>query len=340
MTSTDEPTPPPSSSIFHSVFELWKPRLSGMVVVTTYATFVSCGGEWFSLRAGCLVFGTFCHAACANTFNQVIESERDALMPRTRFRPIPLNKISKPKAVIQGVGLGLLGTVLLYKGVNAKTCLLGLSNILIYTCCYTLLKPIHSINTWVGTLNGCLPPLMGSSALDSLFHPNALYISSVLYLWQIPHFMAISYMYKDGYAKAGYQMLSINDPPLAAFHSVLHSALLFPLCWGLFFFDNSSLFSSPSSSAPSSASLHIAFLPISSLINYWYLRDSILFQEEITHKTAKKLFFYSLGHLPALLLATCLCQQNVLKSFLSPFAQLAASFSTFSFASFRFKFGM
>ncbi len=146
------------------------------------------------------------------------------------------------------------------------------------------------LNTWVGTVNGSLPPLMGSSAATgNVTDPMGLFLFGVMYLWQITHFMAINYKCKSDYGRAGYRMLANENPSLAATHALLHSALLFPICWAL-------------------PVLNVApwwFAAVSTPINYHYLlKPSIDFKRDINYDKATRLFFKSLAHLSLLFGAT------------------------------------
>jgi protoheme IX farnesyltransferase len=234
--------------------------------------------------------GTFMQAACANTMNELLEIDRDLIMTRTQNRPLPTKKISKLHAFLQGVLMGAGGTYLLYKYNNPLTAYLGAANILLYAGVYTPAKLLHWSNTWIGTLNGSLPPLMGCSAVrNSIMDATGLYMFSLMYLWQISHFMAICYKCKYDYNKAGYKMLSISNPQSAANQSVYHAAALFPLCWGMSYYGY----------------LPTWFGVISTPINYYLLlKPSIVFMKDVNYEKATALFFKSLGHLPALFLTS------------------------------------
>lgn len=266
--------------------ELWKTRLSSLVVMTAIGAFYSDGGwskPWSHHLS--LSVGTFLQAACANSLNEIIEVERDSIMSRTKKRPLPTKRISKVHATAQAVFVGSLGTYLLYKHNNPTTAYLGLANIFIYAFVYTPLKVRHWINTWVGTLNGSLPPLMGCAAASGdIYSPTALYVFASMYLWQISHFMAIGYKCKGDYDKAGYKMLPIHQPKHAAIQSVVHAALLLPLCWYM---------------GPHGYNVApLWFSILSAPINYYFLlKPSIVFMKDINYDNATRLFFKSLAHL-------------------------------------------
>ncbi|KAL9642622.1 hypothetical protein ABK040_009701 [Willaertia magna] len=260
-------------------YELWKTRLSSLVVFTTM---------------GGLMIGTFLQSASANSFNEIIEIERDKLMKRTCNRPLPKNKISKLHALIQACITALLGTWILKKYTNNETAMLGLINLFLYVGVYTTTKPLHWINTWIGTLNGSIPPLMGVTAAmittNNSLHNDynlKLFITGIfmfgsMYLWQIVHFMAISYKCRSDYDLAGYKMLSISNPKAAANQSLLHSLALFPLCWSLPYF----------------GVVPYWFSILSTPINYYFLlKPAIVFKRKINYDNATRLFFKSLSHI-------------------------------------------
>jgi len=178
--------------------ELWKMRLSGLVVFTAAGTYISCGGtDWKSCAALCA--GTFLQAACANTLNEVYEADLDAQMTRTKNRPLPTKRITKKHALIQAAIAGVEGTCLLYSCNNTLTASLGAANIVLYAGVYTPLKTRSILNTWVGTLNGSIPPLMGCAAATGTLNDTVgLFMGGILYLWQISHFMAINYKCRSG----------------------------------------------------------------------------------------------------------------------------------------------
>lgn len=272
--------------------------------------------------AGALFVGTFLQAASANSMNQVFERDLDAKMSRTKSRPLVQNYMSKKQAVIQSIILSGVGTMILYKYTNLTTTLLGVANIVLYTCVYTPLKTRHWINTWVGTLNGTLPILMGAATVEPLNSLSPITILSclTLYCWQIPHFMAISFKCKNDYERAGFQMLPLISPTAAAVQSVLHSFLLFPACiW-----------------AYRSNAIPFSVLSISLPLNFFLLfKPSLSFYENPSAESAHTLFVDSLYHLPSFF-ALLACSPFLNSENLSSFSDSVVSLfsSLFSFDSF------
>jgi len=279
--------------------------LSSLVVFTTLGGYYASGGkilDWKSTLA--LTTGTFLQAACANSLNELYEVDRDKIMTRTRNRPLPTGRISKGHALLQAIITGVGGSYLLYRFNNPLTCALGVANIVIYAGVYTPLKVVHWLNTWIGTVNGSLAPLMGSASVtNNVCDPSGLFLFGVMYLWQISHFMAIGYKCKFDYSRAGYEMLSISNPEHAATQALLHSAALFPMCYAL----------------PYYGVLPWWFAALSTPINYYLLlKPSIQFKRQVNYETATALFWRTLGHLPALFTTSVIafCWQRGLKGWL------------------------
>jgi protoheme IX farnesyltransferase len=194
--------------------ELSKYRLSALVVVTSGAGFL-CAGAPIDLTAmAAVTSGTALCAASAGTFNQVIEKRHDIKMLRTRLRPLPSGRISSAEATAWGVSSGLAGTALLYTATNPVVAALGAANIFIYAVPYTLSKQHTEWNTWIGSLVGALPPLMGYAAATGgdITGPTPIALASLLFLWQFPHFFALSWLHREDYARGGFQMVAVNDP--------------------------------------------------------------------------------------------------------------------------------
>ena len=152
------------------------------------------GACWTSL-------GTFLCSASANTFNQVFEVRNDGCMARTMRRPLPSGRCSRRHAAAFGVAAGLAGVLLLREKTNDLTARLGACNIGLYALCYTPLKQVHWLNTWVGAVVGAVPPLMGWAAARDALEPQAMVLAAALYFWQMPHFMALAWMARDDYVR-------------------------------------------------------------------------------------------------------------------------------------------
>nr|XP_043626669.1 protoheme IX farnesyltransferase, mitochondrial [Erigeron canadensis] len=194
-------------------WELSKAKLSMLVVATSGAGYVLGSGSAVDLAGLCYTcVGTMMVAASANTLNQIFEVKNDAMMNRTRRRPLPSGRLTIPHAVTWASSVGLAGTVLLASKANLLAAGLGASNLFLYAFVYTPLKQIHPVNTWVGAVVGAIPPLLGWAAASGQISLNGWILPAALYFWQIPHFMALAYLCREDYAAGGFKMFSLADP--------------------------------------------------------------------------------------------------------------------------------
>ena len=212
--------------------ELTKPRISLMVVLTAAAGFlVAARGPLPGMLLLNTLVGTGLLAAGASVLNQVIERDTDARMRRTADRPLPAGRVDPDAALLFGVGLAVAGLLLLVLLVNLLTALLGAATLGGYLFVYTPLKRLTSLSTVVGAVPGAMPPLMGWAALRDGLEPAAWSLFGLLFLWQLPHFLAIAWLYRADYARAGFPMLPVHDPEGArtARQMVLYGAALVPV---------------------------------------------------------------------------------------------------------------
>lgn len=203
---------PRAKSVVGVWAELTKVRLNAMVLLTTavgYAVGSPGPLEWGRLGWTCA--GTACAAASASLFNQLFERRRDALMLRTRGRPLPAQQVSP--ALVFGAGLvtGYAGAALLGLTVGLLPAALAAINIVLYALLYTPLKPRTTFNTLVGAVCGAIPPVIGWTAATGQIDPGAWLLGGLLFVWQIPHFLALAWMYRDDYARGGHAMLPVRD---------------------------------------------------------------------------------------------------------------------------------
>lgn len=199
--------------------ELAKARLSALVVITTAVGFIMGSSSGLGVEGGIdwlkllwTLLGTSLAAGAAGALNQVIEEERDQRMPRTRNRPLPSGRIGSIHAAMMGVLWGGVGVTMLAAMVNLLTAGLGLLTILLYLLVYTPMKVRSTLNTLVGAVVGAIPPMMGWAAATGHIEPGAWVLAATLFVWQIPHFLALAWMYRKDYELGGYRMLPIIDP--------------------------------------------------------------------------------------------------------------------------------
>jgi protoheme IX farnesyltransferase len=191
--------------------ELSKSRIVMMVLITTAAGyfFAAHGVNW-SLLLNTLL-GTALVAAGTNALNQYVEREHDAKMRRTRLRPLPDGRIAPRAALLFSVAISILGTAYLGLAVNWLTAFLGAFTLVTYIFIYTPLKRVSPICTIIGAVPGAIPPLMGWTAATGTLGTGGWIIFAILFFWQLPHFMAISWMYREDYARGGFEMLAVRD---------------------------------------------------------------------------------------------------------------------------------
>lgn len=193
--------------------ELTKPRIVALVLVTVGAAFYL--GASGSLPWGLLahtLFGTALVAAGTNGLNQVIEGKVDALMRRTRQRPIPAGRLAVLPAAVFASALGAAGVAWLAVRVNPMAGLLAALTLFSYAFIYTPLKRRTTLATLVGVVPGALPVVGGWAAARGLLELEAWVLFAILFLWQLPHFLALAWIYREDYAAAGMRMLSVGDP--------------------------------------------------------------------------------------------------------------------------------
>ena len=191
--------------------ELVKLRLTTMVLITTTMGFylASAAMDWALLFHALL--GTGLVACGAAVLNQYLEKEFDAKMPRTADRPIPAGRIRPETALLAGGAMGAGGLVYLAVLINPLTSVIGAVTLVSYIAVYTPLKRVTSLNTLIGAVPGALPPLMGWTAAQTHatgIAPEAWSLVAILFFWQLPHFLAIAWMYREDYEGAGFHMIS------------------------------------------------------------------------------------------------------------------------------------
>ena len=211
---------------------LAKPRLNGLVVASTLAGYAMAGGDTSDVvRVSCTVLGTGLVAGGASAFNQVLERDSDGLMRRTRMRPLPDGRLQPSEALLFGAALSASGLALLALGVNALSAFVALTTLVSYAVVYTPLKRRTSFATVIGAIPGALPPVMGWAAGRGSVSQGAWVLFGIVFLWQLPHFLAIAWIYREDYARARLRMLPVLEPDgrSTARQAVVYSAALIPL---------------------------------------------------------------------------------------------------------------
>lgn len=193
------------------LLQLVRARITGLVSFTAAAGYLVAGGGSDLVRLLWLVVGTFCLSGGSNALNQVVERREDARMERTQDRPVARGRMSPASGALVGGGLTVLGTAVLLWGVNLLTTGLALSAAAIYLLAYSPLKLRSPAALWVGAVSGALPILGGWTAATGSVDLAGLALFAILFLWQIPHFLALGWMYRGDYRRAGYAVLPVVD---------------------------------------------------------------------------------------------------------------------------------
>lgn len=268
--------------------ELVKARLTFLVLITTAVGFyLGWRGAMNYLALTNAVFGTALAAGGAAALNQWWEHRLDAIMQRTRSRPIPAGRMLPREAFITGTGLSLAGVVYLAWTVNGLSAFLAALTIGLYILAYTPLKKISTANTLVGAIPGAIPPVIGWVAAGNTLEAGAAILFVILFVWQMPHFFALAWMYRDDYARAGFRMISSDDETglRSASQSVLFCILLLIIA-GL----------------PAYIGLTtMIYLPIALALSGWFVVMAMRFHRERNPQNARALFLTSIVYLPLLL---------------------------------------
>jgi heme o synthase len=272
---------------FRDYITLTKPRLNFLALATTLAGFYM--GSSGPMNQRLLLFtllGSTAIAAGCGTLNQWMEKETDGLMLRTQKRPLPSGRIMGRDAFWFGMIFSVAGVSLLEFETNDLTALLGLCALVSYVVLYTPLKKITSLCTVVGAIPGAIPPIMGWAAAQNQIGPGGWTLFAILFFWQMPHFLAIAWMYKDDYQRAGLPMLTVVDPEgqSTGLMAALYAAALIP------------------------ATLYPTYLRMTGQVYFWFalvlslafLWQSISLAKRKTLREAKGLFWMSITYLPLL----------------------------------------
>ncbi len=299
-------------SAARDLMELSKPGITRLVVITSAVGF----GVGYAATEGAarpagldllrlLLAGLIGTALCssgANALNMWMERRRDALMRRTASRPIPSGRMSHARALLAGVAFGGLGALVLALFANPVSAGVAVATILTYLLWYTPLKPLSSLSTLVGTIPGALPPLIGWTAaspagadgLHGLLDAGGWSIVALMAVWQVPHFLALAWMYREDYARGGHRVLPVLD---GGGSTTVRATLLWTLAL------------LPVSLAPLLAMPHVVGLVYTiAAVVLWglFLKPAIRLAREASEPNARKVFIASVIYLPLVLGALAL----------------------------------
>ena len=196
-----------------SVFsQLVKARLTLLVLLTAMVGFYAGSHGRVDYLLLChTLFGTALLASGASALNQWIERDLDALMSRTQDRPLPSGRLRPRTVLVFGIACSVIGIGYLGWVVNPLSGLLGTATLFLYVAVYTPLKRVTSLNTVIGAIPGAIPPVLGWAAASGEISGGGWALFAIQFFWQIPHFLAISWLYREDYARAGFKMLAVTD---------------------------------------------------------------------------------------------------------------------------------
>lgn len=212
--------------------DLTKPRITFLIVLTSAAGFcLGAKGSLDYLRFTHAMLGIALLSSGIATLNQYMERDLDGLMRRTMLRPLPSGKLAPIEALIFGASLTVIAEVYLALLVNPLTAVLGLTVVAGYLFMYTPLKTRTTLSTAIGAFPGAMPPLMGWTAASGDMTTGAWVLFAILFLWQFPHFLAIAWMYREDYKRAGIVMLPVVEPEgrITAQQIVAFTLMLLPV---------------------------------------------------------------------------------------------------------------
>lgn len=269
-------------------YELTKPGITLTVLASMLIGFVlGSGGQISYLTMLHAALGTWLIASGTAAHNQFMEWRLDGKMKRTRQRPVPSSKITPGQSMFFSLTLIFGGLIYLILAVNFVAGLVSLLTTLIYLCIYTPMKRISSLNVFIGAIPGALPPVGGWAAATGHLGSTAMWILfAIVFLWQVPHVLAIAWVCKDDYSNAGFEMLPKNDPKgYKALGYILPCLVaLLPVSYGLY-------------QVGMNGWLYLAGAMISGLL---FLYFGLRFAQKRDKASAKKLMFASFGYLPAI----------------------------------------
>ena len=266
---------------------LAKPRLNLLVVASAMVGYVMGGGPMWDVPLVLMTLvGTALVAGGASAFNQVIERMPDARMERTRSRPMADRRLQPAEGLWFAAATSIAGLSILAFGVNVLSACVAGATLITYAAIYTPLKPHTSFATVIGAVPGALPPVIGWAAATDSLSRGGWVLFGIVFLWQLPHFLAIAWMYREDYARAGFAMLPVIEPDgrSTARQAVAYAAALVPM-----------------SLAPTLAGMTTATYFVGALIlTLLFFGLAIRFAMTRHRTDARRLFFGSITYLPLL----------------------------------------
>ncbi len=278
--------------------QLIKFKLSSLVVITIALGYlIALKKSWLNVGGhfALTLLGSFLIVAAANAFNQILERDVDALMKRTKNRPLPAGRMSVSEATSYATLMAVFGLTILALSTNWKTTTLAVTALAIYVLVYTPLKRKSEFCILIGSISGAIPPAMGWVAARNELSHEAVALFAFQFLWQFPHFWAIAWMYRDDYLKVGFRILPINGNQ----NSVTRKTVYFTIA---------TVIGSAYPLLAGKASMAYAFGVI--LMGLWFIKAAMHFYFCQTRQSAKNLLCVADSYLPLVLILWLWTSQN------------------------------
>lgn len=289
------------SSTLRAYYQLTKPNLSALVMITGVLGYFLRAPSVDPVTLVHLIIGLWCTSGGAGALNMWIERDLDRQMRRTQVRPLPAGHITPRQALVFSIGLFTFGFVELLLFTHWVTALLALATLVLYAAVYTPLKSRGPIAVAIGAIPGAIPPVMGWAAIDGSMGAPAWILFALLFAWQFPHFLALAWMYREDYARAGFDFLPRGDrePTDAArarlgrrtgARMLIGAGLLLPVTWSLIL----------------TGQAFAIYAVGATILGLWFLRRAGAMERDPGMASARSAFFASIIYLPLLLLVIVL----------------------------------
>ncbi len=292
--ATNEPRDVPQEpTLLSDLSQLAKTRLTALVVLTTLAGYLLANhGPVDGWRLFHTLIGTTLVALCSSILNQAFERDTDALMRRTELRPLVTGRLPLKATVTSGLLLGMAGLVDLAVFVNNIATVLTALTLAVYVLAYTPLKRLTPLNTLVGAIPGALPPLIGATAARGHFNTEGWCLFAILAVWQLPHFYAIAWLYRDDYRAASLRMVSVSDlsGKATAWHALVAAVILLPVSLLPFLLGWAS----------------VVYAVCAIVLSAFFIAAAVRFVRKPERLPARALFLFSITYLPLILTALAL----------------------------------